>query len=105
MKQTDYNNRVEPQLGWLDDPQVFRAGQLPAHSDHRFYGSEEEYRSGKSSLSQSLNGKWQFAWAKNAAQRPAEFYRTDSGWDRLRSLFNKSWEKQNNERTAGAVHR
>lgn len=28
MKQTDYNNRVEPQLGWLDDPQVFRAGQF-----------------------------------------------------------------------------
>lgn len=86
MKQAEHNNRVQPQLAWLDDPQIFRVGQLPAHSDHRFYGTEEEYGNGASSLYQSLNGKWQFAWAKNAAERPAEFYRMDydaSGFDTI----------------------
>lgn len=86
MKQAEDNNRVQPQLAWLDDPQVFRVGQLPTHSDHRFYATEEECRSGQSSLSQSLNGEWQFAWAKNAAERPADFYRTDydaSGFDTI----------------------
>ena len=26
---------MEADIRWLDDPQVFRVGQLPAHSDHR----------------------------------------------------------------------
>lgn len=69
---------MKPELSWLDDPEIFRVGQLPAHSDHRFYGSEEEYQAGKSALSQSLNGVWQFAWSPNAKERPADFYRTDA---------------------------
>ncbi len=28
---------MEAQLAWLDDPQVFRVNQLPAHSDHQFF--------------------------------------------------------------------
>ena len=58
---------MKPKLCWLDDPEVFRVGQLPAHSDHKFYGTE-------GSLYQSLNGTWQFHWSNNAAGRPENFY-------------------------------
>ena len=34
------NSRV-PQLSWLENPEVFAVNRLPAHSDHRFYESEE----------------------------------------------------------------
>ena len=33
---------MEAELKWLDDPEVFRVNQLPAHSDHRFYRDQEE---------------------------------------------------------------
>lgn len=71
-------DQMQPKLSWLDDPQVFRVGQLPAHSDHRFYGSEEEYQANRSALSQSLNGMWQFFWSPNGGERPADFYKTDA---------------------------
>lgn len=66
-------------IKWLDDPEVFRIGVLPAHSDHRFYGSEEEMAKGKSLLSQSLNGVWKFHYSKNPAARPVNFF--ESGFD------------------------
>ncbi|MEH2928592.1 glycoside hydrolase family 2 TIM barrel-domain containing protein [Candidatus Ventrimonas sp. KK005] len=68
---------MTPQLNWLDDPEVFRVNMLPAHSDHRFYGTEADFEEKKDNLYQSLNGEWQFFWSKNASQRPAEFYRED----------------------------
>ena len=68
---------IKPELGWLDDPEVFRVNVLPAHSDHRFYGTEEDCRQEEGRLYQSLNGEWQFYWSKNAAQRPEGFYRED----------------------------
>lgn len=68
---------LQAQIGWLDDPRVYRVNQMPAHSDHRFYASEEEYRQEKSSLKQSLNGTWKFLYSKNAASRPADFYKED----------------------------
>lgn len=68
---------ITPQLNWLDDPEVFRVNMLPAHSDHRFYGTEADFEEKKDNLYQSLNGEWQFFWSKNASQRPAEFYRED----------------------------
>ncbi len=68
---------ITPQLSWLDDPEVFRVNMLPAHSDHRFYESEADFAERKDSLYQSLNGEWQFFWSKNAAERPADFYRED----------------------------
>lgn len=68
---------MQPDIKWLDDPQVFRVGQLPAHSDHKIYGSENEAEKQKSSLCQSLNGVWQFAYSVNPQSRPADFYRTD----------------------------
>ena len=55
---------MEAQISWLDDPEVFKVNQLEAHSDHMFYAAHEEILRGESSLKQSLNGKWQFAYAK-----------------------------------------
>ena len=33
---------MEADIRWLDDPKVFRVGQLPAHSDHPIYQDTEE---------------------------------------------------------------
>lgn len=68
---------MQPDIKWLDDPQIFRVGQLPAHSDHKVYVSAEEMERRGSSLCQSLNGTWQFAYSKNPMERPADFYQTD----------------------------
>ena len=67
-----------PDLAWLDDPEVFRVGQIKAHSDHHFFDGEETYQKQEESLYQCLNGTWQFAWSKNPAGRPADFYREDA---------------------------
>lgn len=68
---------MRPELGWLDDPEVFRVNVLPAHSDHRFYETEKDFEEKRNSLYQSLNGDWQFFWSENAACRPSDFYRED----------------------------
>lgn len=67
-----------PDLAWLDDPEVFLVGQIKAHSDHHFFDGEETYQKQEESLCQCLNGTWQFAWSKNPAGRPADFYREDA---------------------------
>lgn len=72
---------MQPDIKWLDDPQVFRVGQLPAHSDHKIYRSREELDKQESSLYQSLNGTWQFAYSVNPGGRPADFYREDYNAD------------------------
>lgn len=67
---------MEANIKWLDDPEVFRVGKLPAHSDHRFFASLEEIGQA-GSLAQSLNGSWKFCYSKNAKERPADFYREE----------------------------
>ena len=77
---------MEADIKWLDDPEIFRVGNLPAHSDHAFFESREAYEAGRSSLIQSLNGEWRFCFSVNAKSRPAEFYREDfdrSGFDKI----------------------
>lgn len=77
---------MEADIRWLDDPQVFRVGQLAARSDHQAYKSEEEVLSGKSSLEQLLDGKWDFHYAVNAKERPVSFYQEDfdeSSFDKI----------------------
>ena len=71
---------MEAEIRWLDDPQVFAVNRLSAHSDHRFYGSRAEYEAKNEGLRQSLNGQWQFHWSKNAAERPADFYKESFDW-------------------------
>ena len=68
---------MKPDIRWLDDPQVFRVGQLPAHSDHRIYRDADEMARGESSLCQSLDGTWQFIYSVNPGERPRDFYRPD----------------------------
>lgn len=68
---------MQPDIKWLDDPQTFRVGQLPAHSDHKIYASAEEMERQESSFRQSLNGTWQFAYSVNPQSRPVDFYKTD----------------------------
>ena len=62
-------------LKWLADPTVFRVNRLDAHSDHVCYASAEEADRGESSLRQSLDGLWRFAWSPKPAARPADFWR------------------------------
>ena len=69
---------MEADIRWLDDPQVFRVGQLPAHSDHPIYQDTEEAAEGRSSLVQSLDGTWEFAYSVNANSRPVDFYRENA---------------------------
>mgnify|MGYP000233851212 CR=1 FL=1 len=68
---------MEPDIKWLDDPETFRVGMLPAHSDHQFYQSTDEIRNDHSSYVQSLNGQWQFAYAKDPMHRIKNFYAAD----------------------------
>ncbi len=70
---------MEADLRWLDDPTVFQVNRLDAHSDHVCYASAQEMAQGESSLRQSLDGVWRFAWSKAPAVRPADFWR--KGYD------------------------
>ena len=70
---------MQPNIKWLDDPRVFRVGQIDAHSDHLYYDSEESCREGNMTLSQSLDGVWKFAYSENAKVRPAQFF--EEGYD------------------------
>ena len=65
---------MKADIRWLDDPQVFRVNRLDAHSDHKFYENEEEYKNQEQRLKQSLNGIWKFHYSVNAMERPADFY-------------------------------
>lgn len=62
-------------IKWLDDPEVFRVNQLPAHSDHPFFKNYREWQEHHSSLKQSLNGKWKFNFSKDPQSRPTDFYK------------------------------
>ncbi len=68
---------MNAQIGWLDDPEVFRVNQLEAHSDHCYYRNHEELKAQEQLLCQSLNGQWDFFFSKNAKSRPEKFYEED----------------------------
>ena len=61
-------------MKWLDNPEVFRVNQLNAHSDHCYYENYADLEKQENGLTQSLNGQWDFAFSKNVAGRPANFY-------------------------------
>lgn len=67
--------KMKADIKWLDDPEVFRVNQLPAHSDHRYYRNLQEMKEKRSSLEQSLNGLWKFHYSENAQERPGGFYK------------------------------
>lgn len=64
---------MQANLQWLDDPEVFRVNQLPAHSDHHYYRNLAELNRG-SSFVKSLNGTWRFHFASMPSERPLQFY-------------------------------
>ena len=66
-------------IKWLDNPEIFRVNQLDAHSDHSYYMDYADMGKPDNPLSQSLNGQWEFAFSKNAASRPGNFY--EEGFD------------------------
>ena len=69
---------MTPELRWLSDPTVFAVNRLDAHSDHLCCRTLDEAESGLTSLRQSLDGAWRFAWSANPAARPADFYQPDA---------------------------
>ena len=60
---------MKPQLNWLDDPQVFRLGQIAAHSDHHYYSDYDELAAGTTKWKQSLNGTWNFKYLPNSDRK------------------------------------
>ena len=71
-------NATRPDLAWLADPAVFAVNRLDAHSDHVCYRTAQEAAAGRTSLRQSLNGAWRFAWSPCPAARPADFWQPDA---------------------------
>ena len=73
-------------LKWLDNPEIFRVNQLDAHSDHSYYLNYADMEKPENPLFQSLNGQWDFAFSKNVASRPCNFYEEGfdaSGFDKI----------------------
>ncbi|MDY4581735.1 MAG: glycoside hydrolase family 2 TIM barrel-domain containing protein [Candidatus Faecousia sp.] len=68
---------MQANIQWLTDPEVFRVNRLDAHSDHVCYASARELAQGETSLRQSLDGQWRFAWSPCPARRPAAFWQED----------------------------
>lgn len=78
---------MNPQLIWLDDPEVFQVNRLPAHSDHSHFCNRKEMEREENSLIQPLNGTWRFCYSECSSKRPEEFYREDfdiSGFDEIK---------------------
>ncbi|MCC4324219.1 beta-galactosidase [Limosilactobacillus reuteri] len=68
---------MDADIKWLDEPETFRVNQLPAHSDHYYYGNYDEWRHNNSRFAQNLDGQWQFNFAENPREREEAFYKTD----------------------------
>ncbi|WP_203567924.1 glycoside hydrolase family 2 TIM barrel-domain containing protein [Aestuariimicrobium ganziense] len=71
-------------LSRLSNPLDFAENRRPAHSDHRWFTSEDEAATGQSSFEQCLNGVWKFHYAKNPSSAPEGFEAPGfdtSGWD------------------------
>ena len=108
-------------IKWLDNPEVFRVNQLPAHSDHEYYTSYADLDEKNNYLVQSLNGMWKFAYSKNAKVRPVNFYKPMfksaewdeiavpghielAGYDKIRYINTMyPWEGKNYRRPANSI--
>ena len=73
--------KMNADIKWLDDPEVFRVNQVEAHSDHVYYRNYAELEKKENGLTKSLNGQWDFCFSRNAKSRPVNFYEEiyDSG--------------------------
>jgi beta-galactosidase len=66
-----------PSTDWLSDTSIFAVNRIEAHSDHKYYITENEMNSGDMKLRQSLNGNWKFSFAINPSSRIKNFYNLD----------------------------
>ena len=108
-------------IKWLDNPEVFRVNQLPAHSDHEYYTSYADLEEKDNYLTQSLNGTWKFFYSENANVRPINFYKPQfsvkewdeiavpghielAGYDKIRYINTMyPWEGKNYRRGAYSI--
>ena len=77
---------MKADIKWLDNPELFRVNQVPAHSDHGYYTSYADLSEKNNKLTQSLNGQWEFCFSANAKSRPVDFYKEDydsSNFDKI----------------------
>jgi len=68
---------MQADMKWLDNPEMFRVNQIDAHSDHRYYETYQDLETGNETLTQSLNGTWDFKFSINVKERPEQFYQMD----------------------------
>ena len=61
----------------LKSPSYFAENRCSAHSDHRWFPSEQDKALGTNSLKLSLNGIWKFAYAENNSMVPVGFEAED----------------------------
>ena len=62
---------------WVKDPKIFEINRLPAHSDHQWATSLQDLAKGDNENALSLNGLWNFHFAKNWSQRIKGFETLD----------------------------
>ena len=79
--------KMNADIKWLDNPEVFRVNQLEAHSDHEYYVSYADLENKNKQLEQSLNGEWEFFFSKNAKARPVDFYQNDFSTDKFDKIM------------------
>ncbi len=85
-----YYGQMPQPTGWeWQSPDSVAYNKQQPHAWFFSFASVDEARKvlpENSSLWQSLNGQWQFHWAKNPDERPKDFYKTDfdaSAWDQI----------------------
>lgn len=64
-------------LGNIKNPLFYKENRLEAHSDHKFYASEQEMHAEESSFKFLLNGLWKFQYARNIDQAPKDFMKPE----------------------------
>jgi len=76
-----------PSLNWLEDLSIFSVNRLPAHSDHKYYGTREEaIKKEQMKWQHSLNGNWKFNYSVNPDSRPESFFEKEfncDGWETI----------------------
>lgn len=85
-----FYGQMEAPTGWeWQSPDSLSYNKLQPHAWFFSFAGVDEARRvlpENSSYWRSLDGQWQFHWAKNPDERPKDFYRTDydaSGWDKI----------------------
>ena len=85
-----YYGQMPQPTGWeWQSPDSVAYNKQQPHAWFFSFASVDEARKvlpENSSLWQSLNGQWQFHWAKNPDERPKDFFKTDfdaTAWDQI----------------------